>query len=162
MTAQLILAPGDGNHLHFLNHLATIKVAAGSGGALSAVEFMAPEGMGPPRHTHQHEDELFLVLEGDVTFFAGDDEIEATAGSYAFLPHGQPHTFLVTSETARFTAITASRNGGPQFDQLVAALGTATRNPTIPEPAYIDPTHVADTCRRYGIDVVGPPPGMAG
>ncbi len=41
------LAAGDGRHLHFLNHLATIKVAAqDSASGLNAVEFTAPQGSG--------------------------------------------------------------------------------------------------------------------
>ena len=101
---------------------------------------------------------MFLVLEGEVAFHSGGEVQEASAGSYAFLPHGEPHTFQVVSETARFVAITASLESPPRFDQMVAALGTATRTASLPSPTYIDPTHVADVCRTYDIDVVGPPP----
>jgi hypothetical protein len=39
--------------MHFLNNLATIKVAPGSSGSMSAVEFVAPKGFGPPVHVHR-------------------------------------------------------------------------------------------------------------
>lgn len=56
-----VLAQGEGRHLHFLNNLATIKVSPGSDGSMSAVEFLAPKGFGPPLHCHRDEDELGAV-----------------------------------------------------------------------------------------------------
>ena len=41
---------------------------------------------------------------------------------------------------------------------LVAALGDPTDEPTLPEPADIDPAHVAAVCAQFGIEVLGPPP----
>ncbi len=154
-----ILARDRGAHLHFLNHLATIKVAAENGSALSAVEFVAEQGMGPPLHRHEHEDELFVVFDGLIMFLAGYKEVVTRAGATAFLPRGLPHTFQVLTPKARFLAVTASHtDAGPQFDQMVATLGTPASNATLPEPSYIDPAHVADVCRRFGIEVLGPPP----
>lgn len=66
-----------GHHHRFLSQLATIKVSAGTTGALSAVEFVAPRGFGPPLHSHRYDDEL-IVLEGEVSFRTGDDASLAT------------------------------------------------------------------------------------
>lgn len=156
--AAAVLAPGTGHHFHFLDHLATVKVSPGETGAMSVVEFTAPRGFGPPLHRHQHEDELFLVLDGELAFHHGDQRLVTAAGGLAFLPHGSPHTFQVLSPTARFTCVTASQGASPRFDQLVTALGTPVEQPGLPEPGYIDATHVADVCRQHDIDVVGPPP----
>lgn len=154
-----VLAPGQGRHHHFLNHLATVKAAAGEDGALSVVEFLAPEGFGPPLHRHRDEDELIIVLDGELTLTVGDEPVTAGSGSTVVLPRAVAHTFQVTSSTARFTAITASiRGGAPRFDAMVAELGVALDEPTLPEPAYIDPTHVADVCAAHGIEILGPPP----
>lgn len=153
-----VLAPGAGDHLHFLGHLATVKVRPGSTGALSVVEFQAPRGFGPPLHRHHDEDELFVVLAGEIAFHSGDDHQVTGPGGVAFLPHGRAHTFQVRSATAQFTCVTGSRAGTPRFDQLVAALGEPTDVPTLPEPGYVDATRVADVCLEHGIEVVGPPP----
>jgi quercetin dioxygenase-like cupin family protein len=153
-----VLAPGAGHHFHFLDHLATVKVSPGGTGALSVVEFTGPRGFGPPLHRHQDEDELFVVLEGELAFHRGDERLVAGRGAIAFLPHAVAHTFQVLSPTARFTCVTGSLQGAPRFDQMVAALGEAVDVPTLPAPGYIDPTHVADVCRDHGIDIVGPPP----
>ena len=154
----LVLPPDAGEHFHFLNHLATVKVPSNRRRALTAVEFRAPVGFGPPPHRHQDEDELFVVLDGEVRFFAGDTESIAGRGSTVFLPHGLVHGFQVVSDEARFLTITGSVAGTPTFDQMVRALGTPLDEPVIPEPVHIDATRVADVCREHGIEIVGPPP----
>ncbi len=153
-----VLAAGEGEHRHFLNHLATTKVAPGSTGSMTAVEFLAPRGFGPPLHVHEDEDEIMFVFDGEIAFRSGDTESIAGAGATAFLPHGVPHTFQVLSETARFTTVSASNEGIPRFDRMVAELGHPTDEPTLPEPAEIDPGRVAEVCGVNGIEVLGPPP----
>jgi hypothetical protein len=90
--APEVIAPGSGHHLHFLNHLATVKVRGGDDGALSVVEFSAPRGLGPPLHRHDDEDELFVVLDGEVAFHCGDDVTLASEGAIAFLGSQFPDT----------------------------------------------------------------------
>ncbi len=153
-----VLPSNEGHHLHFLNHLATIKIRGNDAGSMSVVEFVGPKDFGPPLHRHDFEDELFIVLEGEIVFRSGDLEIEAQAGTHAFLPHGRPHTFQVLSDTARFTCVTASTTTTPEFDMMVEALGTATVTPTLPEPGPIDPALVAEICAQHGIEILGPPP----
>lgn len=154
----VLLGPDEGRHLDFLNNRATIKVAAGEDGTMSVVEFLAPQGFGPPEHRHEEEDELFIIFEGTIRFLTGDQKWEASAGAYALLPRAIPHTFQVLSESARFVNVTASNAGAPRFDAMVAALGTPMERLTIPEPSYIDPTKVAAVCHEHGIEIVGPPP----
>lgn len=157
--AEPFVLPADaGEHFHFLNHLATVKVA-GEGRALSVVEFTAERGFGPPLHRHEDEDEFFVVLDGEMVFRAGDLEVVAGEGATAFLPHGMSHTFQVASTTARFVTVAGRKNGSPRFDEMVAELGQQTTEPTLPEPGYIDATRVADVCREFGIEILGPPPG---
>jgi quercetin dioxygenase-like cupin family protein len=158
-TLQAVPA-GQGNHHFFLNHLATVKVAAGdSESGLALVEFVAPRGFGPPLHAHSEEDELMYVLEGNIRVDLDDgDATIVAAGSAVSLPHGTPHTWQVMSETARFLTINAGRRRGPSFDQFVAALGTPTDPNAMPDPIEIDPGHVAGVCAAHGIDVLGPPP----
>lgn len=156
-----VIAPGAGRHLHFLNHLATLKVRPAEVGALSVVEFTAPLGFGPPLHRHEHEDELFVVLEGELAFTSGEHRLAAGVGGIAHLPRGLAHTFEVVSDQARFVCVTGSATGTPRFDRMVEELGEPVDAPVLPTPGYVDATRVADVCRRYGIEVLGPPPGAA-
>ncbi len=154
----LILEPGGGEHYHFLNHLATVKVSAGPDGQMSVVEFLAPRGFGPPVHRHNDEDELFVVLEGEIVLRTGGVERSCGAGGIALLPRAVPHGFQVLSEQARILNVTGSSSGPPRFDEMVAALGTPTEVPAMPSPGPIDPGHVAEVCAAHGIDILGPPP----
>ena len=156
--APEVIAPGSGHHLHFLNHLATVKVRGGVSGVFSVVEFAAPRGLGPPLHRHDDEDELFVVLDGRVAFHSGDDIMLADEGSLAYLPHGIPHTFQVHLDTARFVCVTGSRAQAPRFDLMVTALGVEVAQASLPEPGPIDPGRVAEVCAAHGIEVLGPPP----
>jgi uncharacterized cupin superfamily protein len=158
-SAPAVLARGEGTHHHFLNHLATTKVTAGDDGALSVVEFVAPRGFGPPLHVHADEDEVMVVLEGEIAFRAAGAETIARPGATAHLPHGVPHSFQVLSETARFTVVTASRQAAPVFADMVAALGTEVDEPSMPTPTEIDPDEVARVNAEHRIEVLGPPPG---
>ena len=152
-----VLARDEGRHFHFLGHLATVKVA-GAHSTMSTVEFMAPRGFGPPLHRHESEDELFVVMEGELVYRSGDEEFSGGPGSIAHLPHGVPHGFQVASDMARFVNVTAAVDGSPRFDSMVAALGTETGDRALPAPAPIDPNRVAEVCRAHGIEILGPPP----
>lgn len=157
---DLVAVPaGEGDHYHFLNHLATVKVGAGdSATGMSATEFTAPRGFGPPLHVHSEEDELLYVIEGDIRLDVGDDSVTAHTGTMVSLPHGIPHVFQVESTTARFITITSGRETSPSFDRFVSALGTPTDLAVLPVPTEIDPGHVAQVCAQHGIEVLGPPP----
>ena len=47
---------------------------------------------GPPAHVHPHTDGAFYVADGELTFWLGDREVVATAGTFVFVPRGTPHT----------------------------------------------------------------------
>jgi len=153
-----VLARDEGDHVHFLNHLATRKVTAGVSGSMTAVEFVAPRGFGPPLHCHDSEDEIMVLQAGEIAFRSGGEETIAGDGATVFLPHGVPHTFQVLSDTARFTTITASTAGTPVFDRMVGELGESTDEPELPVPGAIDPGLVAAVCGAHGIEILGPPP----
>jgi mannose-6-phosphate isomerase-like protein (cupin superfamily) len=53
----------------------------------------APPGSGPKLHKHPYE-EVFVVQEGSVTFTAGEEVIEASAGQVVVVPAGVPHKFV--------------------------------------------------------------------
>lgn len=149
----------EGEHRHFLNHVATTKIDPGESGSLSAIEFVAPKGFGPPLHVHEDEDEMMVVLDGEIVFRSGGREQTGVSGSTVFLPRGVPHTFQVLSESARFTTVTASPKGAPRFGRFVAELGDDLAEPVAPDPVEIDPGAVAEAGARHGITILGPPPG---
>jgi mannose-6-phosphate isomerase-like protein (cupin superfamily) len=57
-----------------------------------------PGGPSPPPHLHRQHVESFYVLEGEMTFVAGDRELRAGAGTWVQVPPGTPHTFALTGD----------------------------------------------------------------
>src|SRR4030088_278604 len=56
-------------------------------------EAIVPPGGGPPPHVHSREEEGFYILEGEITFTIGEKRMVASAGMFANMPVGTPHSF---------------------------------------------------------------------
>jgi len=65
--------------------------------AVSVIVVDAPPGSGPRLHRHPYE-EVFVIQDGTVTFTAGDETIEASAGQVVVVPGGVPHKFVNSGE----------------------------------------------------------------
>ena len=59
----------------------------------SVIVVDAPPGSGPRLHKHPYT-EIFVLLEGQATFTAGEDVIEAVGGQVVVVPAGVPHKFV--------------------------------------------------------------------
>jgi quercetin dioxygenase-like cupin family protein len=98
-----VLWRGEGEALWFSGDLLTYKATGEqSNGLLALAEVRAPIGTGSPPHRHHREDEAWYVIDGELTFWLGDTEHAAGAGSFVFGPRGVAHRFVVTSSEARF------------------------------------------------------------
>jgi quercetin dioxygenase-like cupin family protein len=63
-------------------------------GRLSLVEHpLEPRALGSPVHTHRHEDEYSVMLEGRVGVQIGAQITEAGPGTVLVKPRGVPHAF---------------------------------------------------------------------
>jgi quercetin dioxygenase-like cupin family protein len=56
----------------------------------------SPPGHGPGPHTHPYA-EVFVLHEGSGSFLAGEQTIQASAGSVVVVPAGEIHGFTATS-----------------------------------------------------------------
>jgi mannose-6-phosphate isomerase-like protein (cupin superfamily) len=102
------LDPGEGEALWWMGGLATIKATAEqTGGRYTLVEILVPEFPMEESllHVHHFEDEGFYILEGEMTFYVGDETIKARPGSFLFGPKDIPHAFSVDSGPARLLFI---------------------------------------------------------
>jgi quercetin dioxygenase-like cupin family protein len=59
----------------------------------SVIVVDATPGSRPMLHKHPYA-EIFVVLEGQATFTAGEEVIEAIGGQVVVVPAGVPHTFV--------------------------------------------------------------------
>lgn len=92
------LSAGEGSSYSFGVNF-TVKAGESSGGAGAAVmEYATAKGEEPPDHTHETEDEMFYVLEGAVSFRAGDETFDVERGGFVFLPSGVEHGYTIRSD----------------------------------------------------------------
>ncbi|HYG89908.1 MAG TPA: cupin domain-containing protein [Azospirillum sp.] len=147
-----------GEQLWFLDTHVTIRVSYTDGsGGVSVLEHQARHGDSPPLHVHHNEDEIFHIIDGEVRFRVGDDDLRAVAGETLLAPKGIPHSYLVLSgQGARLLTIT---RGG--FERLVRTLSRPAQRSGLPDPSG-PPTPeqaeaLAQACREHGIELVGPP-----
>lgn len=72
------------------------ELQPGRGAAFT--EYTTRKGEEPPDHIHPTEDELFYVLEGELTFRCGGESFDAGAGDFIYLPQGIEHGYTIRSE----------------------------------------------------------------
>jgi len=123
-----------------------------TGGDMSIIDITLPKGAEPPRHMHQHEDETFYLLEGEVTFYIGDEETVAKPGEAVFGPRGVPHKFTLHTPQARMlTVITPGNfvNFFMDFSQPLAGELKVTPPQGPPPPETIEYI-VKQATEKYG------------
>lgn len=129
-----------------------VTTAAQTGNKLFAFEAYEPPGGGPPLHIHTREEEFFLVLEGEISFYIGGTVKKVKAGGTAFVPRGTPHCFKNTSDRpARllvlftpgdiegFFEFGAPVDGHPPSDEVIIQ-------------------RMVELAPRYGLEVLGESP----
>lgn len=137
--------------------------SAQTGGFEWIVTDVNPAG-GPPLHVHDREDEVFYVLEGEVTFWlceAGDrtgksgKRVAAPKGAVVFGPRGTAHTFKNCSQAPARMLVMA--NPGANFEAFFERVGgpDAAGNPPT-EQLLVERT--IKNAPEFGITVLGPNP----
>src|SRR5918998_4892993 len=99
-------------------------------GRLTVYEILFPPNSGPPLHVHEREDEAFYVLEGGLSVRMNDEEFEASAGSFVFLPRGISHTFRSSSDGARVLLLVVPSG----LEGFFRALSRPAEAMTLPPP----------------------------
>src|SRR5687767_12495193 len=80
------------------DELTVLASTRGTGGGIFAVELRMPPGGGPPVLHRHAPDEVYRVLEGELTFYVGDGDdgavrrVVAGPGDVVPLPGNTPHT----------------------------------------------------------------------
>lgn len=151
----VVAAPGSGTGLWHLDVLWTFKIpATATGGAFSIAEQLLPKGSAPPMHRHTREDETWLVLDGEMTFFLDEERYRVGPGTYIFGPRGRAHAFRVESDTARIATLLTPGSGEAFFH----ATGQPTQTLTLPPPSRPDLERMVASMQEHGIEFIGPPP----
>ncbi len=155
-TGAYALGPDDGEPLWFNGGLGILKATGDqTEGRYTIYELRLPRGFGPPLHSHQNEDEFFLVLSGEIRLQHGDDVVEGVAGSFAYTPRGVGHAFHVDSDDARLLLFFGPA-GVEGFFREAATPARAFTMPPADEPVP-DRETLIEIMTRYGQTVLGPP-----
>lgn len=132
--------------------------AAASDGALGMAEIVVRPGGEPPLHVHAREDEVFHVLDGELTFQRGTELIEAGPGASVFLPRGIQHGFAVRTPEARVLTLLTPAG----LEEAFRACSVPAPDRALP-PAPDGPPDAEAIAAlmgeftRHGVTFVGPP-----
>lgn len=121
MTA-IHVPPGEGRHHRMIDgdHIAkaTVQDACGAFEVFEVLAHAAP--MAPP-HVSPWTGVLFL-LQGRVTAHVGGASYDVEPGGLVVFPAGEPSTFAVVGESARFLAITSGNGAGRFFADFASSV----------------------------------------
>ena len=128
----LIIQPGAGKELRaFGNVLSVMLSGEQTGGLLAVMIELTPPGGGPPLHVHDREDEIFLVIEGRLSYFVDGKWTEVGAGGLVYLPGGVAHCYRNTGDTPSRHSIITLPSG---FEQFFAVAAEEFAQPGGPDP----------------------------
>jgi quercetin dioxygenase-like cupin family protein len=122
-----------------------------SNGLVTVIEGVVEQG-GPPLHLHQHEDEVVVVLDGELTYQVGEQRGVLTAGGLLWFPRTVPHAVAnLSGRACRFLTIVTPAGIEDFFraqrDYLAA----------LPAGAAADPRAFGELPGAASRPVVGPP-----
>jgi len=143
----------------FFANRVRIRLSQQVAGQMCVVESAGRPGDMAPLHLHRTDDEAWCLLEGEMSFFVGDNRpVRIQAGAVAFGPKGVPHTYRVEGEhDARWLAVCTPGD----FGGFVLAASRPAEGPGLPPPG--DPPSeqevaaITALAAEHGIELLGPP-----
>jgi quercetin dioxygenase-like cupin family protein len=129
------------------------------GGRVSVVEHPFEVGSLVPPHVHTREDEISIVIEGQIGYRSEDREVVLSTGGYIVKPRGEVHAMWNAGDApARMIEIITPAGFDKFFRELAAA--NASRPMSPPEVAemaaryelpFAEPDWIGDVIERYGL-----------
>jgi quercetin dioxygenase-like cupin family protein len=132
---RLVIARPDDpglSHIGLVGDTYTILVAgADTAGRYTLIDMHVPPGGGPPPHRHDFE-EMFSVLEGEVSVTFRGEHMIARAGETINVPANAPHAFTNASDRPARLLCMCTPAGQEEF---FLAVGESVATRTQPPPA---------------------------
>jgi quercetin dioxygenase-like cupin family protein len=151
--------PGQGRALWHLGALLEFKATGQeTDGRFWLAEQTSARGYASPVHRHSREDELFIILDGQLRVQVGDEHYDAPTGAITYAPRGLAHGFQVTSDLARFMILTTPAG----FEEWFFQTGEPARERVVP-PMPGGPPDIGKlvaSLQAFGVELIAPPPGM--
>lgn len=135
----------EGNKLNVLGDQMTLKLTGeDTGGQYVLIEQNNNPGVGIPLHTHDNEDEIFRVIEGELELNVNGAKTILKAGDLGFCPRGIPHTWKVVGNSPAKVDLSFFPSGMEKMFEELAKL------PSGPP----DMAKVTEITTRYGVHFV--------
>jgi quercetin dioxygenase-like cupin family protein len=151
-----LFAREEGQALWFLSTLVIVKATGEqTGAAFGLIDNLMPAGFASPYHMHRNEDESFYVVEGEMTFYVGDERVKGGL-EHSSSERGIPHGFEVNgTEPARILL----QNYPAGFEGFPMEVGEPAKELALPPAEPPDMERLMEIAARYEIDILGPLPG---
>lgn len=151
-TRATFVPAGAGEQLDVLGTPMTfLATAADTAGAYEVVVMDAEAGGEPLAHRHPWE-EFYFVLDGVLEVQVGARRHTAEPGAFVTIPARSVHSFVVTSERARFLHVSMGRAATAAFREYHETA------PGTPEPDDIPA--LLSVNQRHGVEVLVPGIGV--
>jgi quercetin dioxygenase-like cupin family protein len=145
----LVIPPDAGRSVAAFGTTAVFKLeGCHTGGALSLGVAETPPGAGPPPHVHRLDDEVFVVLEGELSFLTATGWVPAPRGSVVYAPRGAPHTFRNAGPTTSRHLVLTLPSGFDEFYVRCAELFVPGGPP--------DPQQLRAIAAEFGYEFLAP------
>ena len=148
----IILQPGEDRLLPGPEGFTLKATSDETAGSLGFMEATSPPGFSPPRHIHHNHDEVFYVLAGEFRFLVGEEIVDASPGTFVFIPRGTVHTLKVIGDKPGSRVIAFVPGGAErvfaEFARLAASHGGL---------AELDAEQLRAIAAEYDSEFVGPP-----
>jgi quercetin dioxygenase-like cupin family protein len=138
------------------SEVAILLDAAITGGQLTVVDTYPRRGDASPVHVHHHDDEVFLLLEGAMTVWVGDERRQLQAGGFAFLPREIPHAVRYDADSRALILCTPAGH-----QEIIFRTAGWDLSKPLPDDWQVSPEEVRAAAERAGNTVLGPPHGLA-
>lgn len=132
-----------------------LRDGADTQGAYSVMELLIAPGNGTPPHVHHREDETFLIMDGEMTFWVDGAVRVLKKGDFLHAPKDVPHHYANTGTNPARLVVTAVPAGIEEFFEKVGTVLNSPNDPTVP----LTPEAIAlmiETAPQYGIEILVP------
>lgn len=149
----LVNKPGEGRSIAVVGDVYRfLATGEDTNGEYALWEAIVPPGGGPPPHVHSREEEGFYILEGEISFTIGDKRLVASAGMFANISVGTPHSFKNESSRPARMLISVAPAG---LEQMCFEFGVPVPegSTTALPPTKEEIEKLLAIAPRYGIEI---------
>jgi quercetin dioxygenase-like cupin family protein len=156
MTMPTVKKPGEGRTVAVVGDVYRfLATGEDTSGKYAMWEALVPPGGGPPPHVHSREEESFYILEGEITFTIDGKPLVATAGMFANMPVGVPHSFKNESgKPAKMLISVAPAGLEKMFFEFGVPLADGATTALPPSKEEIE--KLLKIAQNYGIQILLP------